>query len=315
MTSSANILKMRTSLGERNDTRTAYAMVLPTVVLFLMFCIYPIAHVLFLSFFESDGMTTMKWIGGYNYARVLKDASWWKTVFNTVEFGILAPVIQIPLSLILAVILNGRLRCKNLFRTVLFLPSITSTAIMGIIFSFMFASYNGIINGMLKNLGIVSKHIDWLGQEGTAKAVIILFGAWSHVGYYMVLFLAGLQKIPGDVYESAAVDGAGSFQTFTRITVPMLGSSLRTIIMLSILNTMKMFDTVKVITNGGPAQATEVMTMYIYRYYFEPDRGKLQQGYASALAIVGLIITAIVAVIYLYVSKKASKDEEMGLLS
>lgn len=299
--------------GALKDSRTAYWMVAPTVILFLMFCIYPIIHVLFVSFFEYDGLTDMKYIGLYNYTRVFRDASWWKTVTNTVEFGLICPLIQIPISLVLAVVLNGNLKGKNFFRTSLFLPSITSTAIMGIIFSFMFSSYNGIINGLLQRLGSPSK-ITWLEDEKTAKIVIIMFSTWSHVGYYMVLFLAGLQKIPGEVYESAAVDGANTFQSFTKITVPMLSSSLRTIIMLSILNTMKMFDTVKVITNGGPAQGTKVMTMYIYSYYFEPERGKLQQGYASSLAIIGLIITAIIAVIYLVVSKKASKDKEGGLI-
>ena len=295
------------------DNRIAYGMVAPTVILFLMFCIYPVLHVLFVSFFEYDGISDMKFIGLYNFNRVLGDGSWWKTVYNTVEFGILCPLIQIPISLLLAIILNGQLKGKNFFRTTLFLPSITSTAIMGIIFSFMFSSYNGIINGILKNAGI-TKAITWLEKAGTAKLVIILFSTWSHVGYYMVLFLAGLQKIPGEVYESAAVDGANTFQTLTKITVPMLSSSLRTIIMLSILNTMKMFDTVKVITNGGPAQGTKVMTMYIYSYYFETSNGVLQQGYASSLAIVGLLITAVIAVIYLSVSKKAGGDKEERLL-
>lgn len=313
MTVSAGTRKKHMMPGTLKDNRTAYMMVAPTVILFLMFCIYPIIHVLFVSLFEYDGMTDMKYIGLYNYARVFRDGSWWKTVLNTVEFGLICPLIQIPISLVLAVILNGKLKGKNFFRTSLFLPSITSTAIMGIIFSFMFSSYNGIINGLLQQLGSTTR-ITWLEDEKTAKIVIIVFSTWSHVGYYMVLFLAGLQKIPGEVYESAAVDGANTLQSFTKITVPMLSSSLRTIIMLSILNTMKMFDTVKVITNGGPAQGTKVMTMYIYSYYFEPERGKLQQGYASSLAIIGLIITAIIAVIYLVVSKKASKDKEGGLI-
>lgn len=293
-----------------SDSLTAYAMVTPTILLFLMFCIYPIIHVLFISFFEYDGMNPMKFTGLYNYARVLKDASWWKSVVNTVEFGVIIPLFQIPISLIFAVILNSSLKGKNFFRTLIFLPSITSAAIMGIIFYFMFSSYNGIINNILMDLNIINRPIDWLGKGNYAKIVIGLFSIWSHTGFYMVLFLAGLQKIPAEVYESAAVDGANGCQSFTRITVPLLGGMLRTIIMLSILNTMKMYDTVKVITGGGPAQKTEVMTMYIYNYYFEPYSGKLQQGYASSLAIVGLIITAVVAVIYLIASGKASKRTE-----
>lgn len=300
---------------QRNGNRAAYWMITPTVILFLLFCIYPIAYVFRMSFFNSDGMTVMKWTGLYNYQRMLGDASWWNSVKNTIQFGILIPLLQIPLSLILAVILNSSLKGKNFFRTMLFLPSITSTAIMGIIFYFMFASYNGIVNAILMKLNLLPLPLEWLGKEGTAKAVIILFSVWSHTGFYMVLLLAGLQKIPGEIYESSAVDGANGFQTLTKITIPMLGGMFRTIIMLSILNAMKMFDTVKVLTSGGPARKTEVMTMYIYSYYFEPNSGKLQQGYASAVAIAGLVITGVIALVYLYVSKKSAKDDEGGLLA
>lgn len=298
----------RSPLNPRADSITAYAMVAPTVILFLAFCLYPIFYVLRLSFFDYDGMTQMTWIGGYNYMRVMGDKSWWNSVWNTIQLGILIPLVQIPFSLLFAVLLNGKLKGQNFFRTFIFLPSITSTAIMGIIFFFMFSSYNGIVNSVLMNMNLIRQPIEWLGKEWTAKFVLIFFSAWANIGFYMVLFLAGLQKIPGDVYESAAIDGATGLQTLTKITIPMLGDMFRTIIMLSILNAMKLFDTIKVLTGGGPGNKTEVMTMFIYRYYFEPGSGKMQQGYASAVAMVGLVITGIIAVLYLYCSKKASKD-------
>lgn len=291
------------------DNIASYIMVLPTIILFVAFCLYPILYVFRLSFFDYDGMTAMQWIGGYNYARVMQDTSWWNSVLNTIQLGILIPLFQIPFALIFAVLLNGKLKGQNFFRTFLFLPSITSTAIMGIIFFFMFSSYNGIINAMLMNMNLISKPIEWLGREWSAKFVIVFFSAWANIGFYMVLFLAGLQKISHDVYESAAIDGASGIQTLFRITIPMLGNMFRTIIMLSILNAMKLFDTVKVLTGGGPGNKTEVMTMFIYRYYFEPGSGKLQQGYASAVAMVGLVITGFIAIIYLYFSKKSEHDE------
>lgn len=302
--------RSRSGLSERRDNLTAYIMVIPTVLLFLMFCIYPIVYILVMSFYEYDGMTEMKWIGAYNYLRVMRDTSWWNSVWNTVQLGILIPLVQIPFALLYAVLLNGQLKGQNFFRTFLFLPSITSTAIMGIIFFFMFSSYNGIVNSVLMSLNVLQSPVEWLGKEWTAKFVIIIFSAWANIGFYMVLFLAGLQKIPGDVYESAAIDGANGFQTLTKITIPMLGGMFRTIIMLSILNAMKLFDTVKVLTGGGPGNKTEVMTMFIYRYYFEPGSGKIQQGYASAVAMVGLVITGIIAVLYLYISGKTASDGE-----
>ena len=200
--------RSRSGLSERRDNLTAYIMVIPTVLLFLMFCIYPIVYILVMSFYEYDGMTEMKWIGAYNYMR---DTSWWNSVWNTVQLGILIPLVQIPFALLYAVLLNGQLKGQNFFRTFLFLPSITSTAIMGIIFFFMFSSYNGIVNSVLMSLNVLQSPVEWLGKEWTAKFVIIIFSAWANIGFYMVLFLAGLQKIPGDVYESAAIDGANGF--------------------------------------------------------------------------------------------------------
>lgn len=292
------------------DRISAYLMAAPTIILFLMFCIYPAVHVFVVSFYKYDGITSMIWKGLENYERVFLDASWWKTVWNTVQMGVCIPMLQIPLALLFAVILNGKLKGKNFFRTMLFLPSITSTAVMGVIFSFMFSSYNGIVNGFLINSGMIDRPIEWLGNEWTAKLVIILFSAWSSVGFYMVLFLSGLQKIPGEVYESAAVDGANTTQTFFKITVPMLGSMFRTVVMLAILNAMKLFDSVKVLTGGGPGKKTEVMTMYIYRYFFEPTSGKPQRGYASALSIVGLCVISIVAFLYMLASKKSVEAEQ-----
>jgi raffinose/stachyose/melibiose transport system permease protein len=295
--------------GHKKDNLCAYLMATPTIILFLMFCAYPIVFILIKSFYESDGLTVNRWVGISNYVRMMSDRSWWSTVLNTVQFGFLIPLVQIPLALLLAVILNGKLKHKSFLRTVLFLPNITSTAIMGIIFYFMFSSYNGIVNQALMKLGLIKTPIEWLGKEGTAKFVIILFSAWAHVGFYMVLFLSALQRIPREVYESASVDGANSFQTLIKITIPMLGDMFRTIVMLSILSAMKLFDTIKVLTGGAPGNKTEVMTMYIYRYYFEPANGKLQQGYASTVGVASLIITGIVALIYLRLSRRSSDAE------
>lgn len=290
------------SLKRRKDRLSPYIMITPTMILFTLFCIYPILHVFVVSFFEHDGMSQMKWVGLYNYSRAMKDKSWWATVINTVQLGISIPMFQIPFALIFAVILNGQIKGKSFFRAFLFLPSITSSAIMGIIFYFMFSSYNGIINGLLTSLNLVEAPVEWLGKEFTAKMVITIFATWSGVGFYMVLFLAGLQKIPKDVYESATIDGANKFQTFFKITIPMLGQMMQIICMLSILNAMKLFDTIKALTGGGPGNKTEVMTMYIYRYYFESS-GRMQQGYGSAVAMIALIILGIVAALYLRLSK------------
>ncbi len=289
-------------------------MITPTTVLFIVFGLLPIIYILGYSFTEYDGFNVPKWVGLANYWRCFFDTSWWQTVINTVEFGILIPLLQIPLSLIIAVILNSKIRGKNFFRVAYFLPNITSSAVMGIIFYFMFATDNGIVNAILKTIQLIPANIDWFASEWIAKWIIIFFRLWFGIGFYMVLFLAALQRIPRDIYESAEIDGSNTFVTFTKITLPMLGNLFKVITAFSILDAMKLFDSIKAITNGAPAGKTEVMTMYIYRYFFEGGGGGsmvAQEGYASAVSIVATMIVAAVALLYMYFTKNEA-DESGG---
>lgn len=283
--------------------RQPYMMIAPSVILVILFGIYPILNVLLFSFTEYDGFSAARYIGFRNYLRVMADESWWLTVWNTIVLGIGVPLAQIPLSLLLAHILNSKFKLRDLSRTVIFLPNITSTAIVAIIFYFMFSSYNGIVNGLLIQMKLIQRPVEWLANGSLAKLVIIIFQAWHGVGFYMVLFLAALQKIPKEVYESATIDGSGSLQTFYRITLPLLGRMFQIISALSIVNAMKLFDTVKALTNGGPGNATEVMTMYIFRYFFE-STGVAQQGYASAVSIVATLIVAVISLVYLGLTQR-----------
>lgn len=281
-----------------------YAMICPTVILTLLFGIYPIFYVLGYSFTDYNGFGSVaKFIGLANYARVIKDGAWWVTVWNTLVLGFGIPLIQLPLSLLLAVLLNKNFSGRDFARAVIFIPNITSSAIMAIIFFFMFSSYNGIVNVILMKLHILASPMEWLGNGSLAKIVIIIFCTWSGLGFYMVLFLSALQRIPGEVYESANIDGANRIQTFSRITLPMLGKMFQLITALSILNALKLFDSVKALTNGGPGNTTEVMTMYIFRYFFE-GMGNAQQGYASAVSIVATLIVGVVTVFYMYLTRR-----------
>ena len=189
-----------------------FLMLLPMLVLFFLFCAYPLMESIYLSLMKYNGFTEPVFIGIDNYLRMLRDTSWWNTVWNTFQFTFMAYVIQIPLSLLLAVLVNSKIKGQNFFRTIIFLPNVTSTAIIGIIFFFMFSSYNGIVNGILMNTGLIGHPIEWLGQVFSAKVVIILLNTWSQAGYLMILFLAAIQKIPTELYESATLDGASKWQ-------------------------------------------------------------------------------------------------------
>ena len=283
-----------------------FLMLLPMLILFVLFCLYPLIDSIYLSFTKYNGFTEPKWIGGENYVRLIKDLSWWKAVLNTFQFTLMAYVVQIPLSLLLAVIVNGKIKGRNFFRTLIFLPNITSTAIIGIVFFFMFSSYNGIINGILQNTGLIGKPVEWLGNVSSAKWIIILLNTWSQVGYLMVLFLAAIQKVPGELYESAKLDGASKWQQFVLITLPMLGQMFQVISMMCILNGFQLFDSVKVLTGGGPGNQTTVMALYIYNYFFTSTGA--QQGYASAVSVCATFITALAGALYYFVTSKKFKE-------
>jgi len=289
--------------AEIKGYRQQYLMMTPTIIMVMMFGIYPLLYVLYYSFFKYDGFSEPLFIGLRNYVRLFQDSTYWNSVKNTLQMGVAIPLVQIPCSLLLAVLLNQKFRGQSLARAVIFVPNITSTAIMAIVFYFMFASYNGIINGVLMKLGVIDRAIEWFGNGMMAKIVIVLFCTWSGVGFYMVLFLSALQSIPSEVYESAKVDGANKVQTFFGITIPMMGSMFQTITALCIMNALKLFDSVKALTNGGPGNSTEVMTMYIYRYFFE-TMGTAQQGYASAVSILSTILVMVITLVYVRCTKK-----------
>ena len=288
-------------------------MLTPSVVLFILFCLYPIIHLIIFSFTNYDGVHAPKFVGFNNYHEVLTQRTFWQSVINTFKFGVIVPALQIPLSLILAVMLNGNIKGRNAMRAVIFLPNITSAAVMGIIFFFMFSANNGMVNEILKMLGLIQKNIDWFANGTYATGVIVLFRLWYGIGFYMILFLAALQKIPYEVYESAAIDGSNAVSTFFKITIPLLGTMFQMISALSILDALKLFDSIKSLTNGAPAGKTEVLTMYIYRYFFEGGGGGAslgREGYASAASVVCTIIIAAFSMLYLVASRRGGPNEK-----
>lgn len=283
-----------------------FLMLLPMLILFFLFCAYPLFDSIYLSFTKYNGFTEPVFIGVSNYIRLFQDGSWWKSVLNTFQLTLMAYIIQIPLSLLLAILVNSKMKGQNFFRTVIFLPNVTSTAIIGIIFFFMFSSYNGIVNGLIQDVGLIKRPIEWLGNTGSAKLIIILLNTWSQVGYLMILFLAAIQKIPTELYESATLDGASSWQQFKSVTLPMLGQMFQVISMMCILNGFQLFDSVKVLTGGGPGNQTSVMALYIYNYFFNSTGA--QQGYASAVSVCATVITAAAGALYFLITSKKFKE-------
>ncbi|SHE10830.1 sn-glycerol-3-phosphate transport system permease protein ugpA [Chlamydia abortus] len=288
-----------------------YLMILPCVVLLALFSIYPLAWAFKYMFYDFDGFTEATFIGFDNFVRLFtRDTQFWNSVWNTLVYAGGKLIVTLPLSLILAVILNQKIFARNSLRAIFFMPTIISAAVISLVFYLMFNSYNGIINNTLISLGIIQQPIEWLGVKYSMLTAIIV-AIWGAVGNYMVLFLAGLQGIPKDLYESASLDGATKIQQFFKITIPMLGPVMQIIVMLAIVNTLKGYESIMVLTAGGPASKTEVMYLYIYKLFFPVSEGEpvvQQYGYGAAAGFVAAMIVGAITCLYLYLSRKSNNE-------
>jgi raffinose/stachyose/melibiose transport system permease protein len=285
----------------REDTVLSYVMIAPSTIGLLIFVIYPLVWVFRLCVFSWDGMTKETFVGLYNFIRAFtRDPDYWQSVVNTFVLAIGKLSIELPLALVLAYILNKRLKFGNFFRAVFFLPAIVSVAIIGVVFWFLFASYDGIINGLLSKAGMIKEPINWFATKWHAMLVLGIASIWQNFGLNMVMFLMGLQSIPPELYESADIDGASEPRKFFSITIPTLGPVLQVIVMIALLGSLKLTDLVLVLTGGRPAGKSEVMMTFIYKFFFDSNTSSSPDfGYGSALAVCTSVILAIVTAFYL----------------
>ncbi len=272
----------------------------PATALICIMSFWPIIQAFIMSM-KTGSSANMKWNSPLfnNYARMWQDKIFMKTVGNT----FLYLIIQVPIMLILAILLaqllnNKDLKCRGLFRTMVFLPCATSLVSYSLIFKSLFAR-DGLVNAILLKLGIVSNYVDFLGSETWAKVILIIALIWRWTGYNMVFYLAGLQNIEYSVYEAAKIDGANGWKTFWHITVPLLRPTIVMTFIMSINGTLQLFDESMNLTKGGPANSTMTMSHYIYNNSF--GQGVANFGYASALSFFIFILVAILAFINLKV--------------
>jgi raffinose/stachyose/melibiose transport system permease protein len=288
----------------------SYSFILPSLFLTLALGIYPIAWAMRYMFYDYKGYGQERFVGLDNFRQLFQDGQFWDSVVNTFVYAGGKLIITLPLSLVLAVLLNRGLRGRHFLRAVYFMPTVISSAVIAVVFFNIFNSYNGILNQYLVKWNIVDRSVDWLGAD-LAMLTTILVAVWGAVGNYMLLFIAGLQNIPEDVYESAALDGANKPQQFWFITLPMLGPVLQMVIMLAIINALKGYESIMVFTEGGPIGKTEVMFLYVYKLFFPvAGQGNLveqQMGYGSAAGFVTALIVGTITLIYQLASKRLNR--------
>lgn len=279
---------------------TGWFFLLPATILIFAMNFYPMLQALILSFKTGIG-NNQTWGGLSNYARLLQDKVFHTAIINNFFYLIIQVPVMLILAIILATVLNKKdLKCKGLFRTMIFLPCCTALVSYSIIFKTLFA-YDGYINTVLLNFGLISERINWLGQVSTAKVIIIIALIWRWTGYNMVFYLAGLQNIDESLYEAARIDGAGPIKAFFKITVPLLRPTILLTTIMSINGTLQLFDESVNLTNGGPANSTLTMSHYIYKASFEYNP---QFGYAAAMSYVIFILVAVLSFIQMKVGDK-----------
>ena len=299
-----NKLSFRDQIARANSRGdfAAIFMMLPAVILLVVMSIYPFFWLFRYICYDYNGFNAY-FTGTRNFIRMLEDETFWRSVLHTFEYVGLKLLFVIPLSLLLAVLLNQKLTGSSIYRGIYFIPTVISSAIYSLIFGFIFAVYNGVLNASLQKMGLIQAPIDWLGDPSIVMLSIVIVAVWGGFGNYMIYFISGMSSIPEEIYESSRIDGANGVQTFFHITLPMLSPVLKVILMLAITTAFKDYQSILVLTDGGPNNRSHVMFSYIYKLIFSSSTTP-QIGYATMLSVVAALIIGIVTAIYMFVARK-----------
>lgn len=282
----------------------AWLFIIPSLILIIAFVFYPMIQA-FITSFQTGAGNNLAFAGLKNYKRLLTDTTFRKALFNTLLYLIVQVPIMIMLALIISSMLNSRnLKGKGFFRTAIFLPCVTSLVAYSIIFKSLFAT-DGFVNALLMNIHIIDEPISWVTDPVWARVLIIIAITWRWTGYNMIFYLAGLQSIDDSIYEAAQIDGAGAFQRFKSITVPMLKPIILFTTVNSTIGTLQLFDEPMNITQGGPANATITISQYIYNILFKYSPNF---GYAAAVSYVIVILIVVLAFIQMRVGDNREKN-------
>lgn len=294
---------------ERHNTLVAYSFLTPNFLGFIVFTMVPVLFSVVLSFLNWGGGSEITWAGLDNFRLIFKDFSFTKSnlgiaLKNTVYYTVATVPLTIAFSLGLALVLNKAVRGAKLFRTVFFFPYVASLVAICVCWNFLLMK-NGIVNQMLNALGFHMTK-SWTSSRDLAIWAIIIVSVWRNAGYYMVMYLAGLQGVPGELYEAATVDGANGWQKFWKITMPMLTPTTFFVSIMMVISCFKIYDVVAIMTQGGPGRSTKMLVTYIFELSFggEGIATSAQYGVASAVSMVLLAVVLLVTIIQFRAEKK-----------
>jgi raffinose/stachyose/melibiose transport system permease protein len=296
------------SIRRQNKLRTSLFLLRfigPTLLIYLVYVIYPIFATFYYSLFSWNGIQAEKtFISLTNYATLMSDKVFWMTIANNMLLVVASVVTQIPLGLMMALILFAPLKGMRLFRTIYFLPLLMSTVAVGILWTLIYDPMFGIVNKLLEGIGLSSWQSGWLGDPKTAFIAVIITICWQYTPFYMILFRAAISGIPDEIYEAAEIDGCSGWKKFWSITLPLIKPTIITSSVLSVIGSLKYFDLIFVMTEGGPSSSTELMATYMYKQAFS----QFNMGYASSISFTMFAIAFVVALIILAADRSRAKE-------
>jgi putative chitobiose transport system permease protein len=275
---------------KRRKAYTPYLFLLPALAFMGVFLFYPIVDVFRLSFTDYNMITEANFTGLENYRNLFNDPLFWKTLKNSFIYLIGVVPILVVAPIFLAILVNHKLAGIKWFRAAYYIPVVTSMVVVGIMWKWLYQG-NGILNYILQTLGIINNQINWLTDPQIALFSVMAVTVWKGLGYYMVIYLSGLQSIPQELYEVSDIDGASWWQKQIHVTIPLLKPSIMLVSILSSIAAMKVFTEVYVMTNGGPLNSSKTLVYYIYEKAFE----NLNLGYAAAMGFVLFIVIFILS--------------------
>lgn len=288
----------------RGKYRIIIPFLAPPIVLYLTFVLYPYLRAMYISLTRWRGLTpNPEFIGLANFAKMINDQYFWNALKHNLTYLVTLPFIIIAISLFMAFLLTQGVRFGNFYRIVFFFPQVMSVVAIGVLWSFVYHPTLGILNAFLKLLGVSNPPV-WLGDPATALGAVGAVVVWQAVGFYMVLFIAGMESIPVTFYEAALIDGASQWHLFWKITLPLLWDTVRTALVFLAIGAIDMFTIVQTMTEGGPSRATDVLATYLYESAFLNS----EFGYATAIAVSMFLLVLTLSVLTMRLTQREALE-------
>ncbi|GHO48391.1 carbohydrate ABC transporter permease [Ktedonospora formicarum] len=293
----ADSVQLSTQTRRKKSRRvgTLLLFLLPSLVLYFVFILFPVVQAIYYSFYRWSGFGPLTdFIGLKNYVTAFQNTTFVAAFVHNIEILVLSLIFQLTLSFILALVIGKTLPGRAIFRTIFFMPFILSEVIAGYIWMFIYNPNGGLVNVALQHIIPGFQSQEWLGNPNIVLLSIFVAMIWKYFGLHLVLFGAAIQNIPDEIVEAARIDGASIFQVVRYVTLPLLGSTVRLSIFLSALGSLQYFDLIWIMSNGGPVHASETMSTYLYKAGFQ----SFQLGYGSAVGVIMMLICFVFSILY-----------------